>query len=118
MIEEALSGPKERIRWQRWDMLIIHKNVKVLNTSEAALLKDMERHALSWKENTAQTKSGKYSLPVQAHQQRKSLHRDQPGGLSLWIRDPHTVQGVVESPDLAETRNMVQKHESRKNKAC
>lgn len=94
LIEEALSRPKERIRWQRWDMLIIHKNVKVLNTSEAARSKGVERCTISRTENTDQTKSGKYSIPVQAHQQRKSLHKAQPGGLSLWVRDSARSGGV------------------------
>lgn len=34
---------------------------------------------MSWKENTEHAKSGKYSLPVQAHQPRNSLRRAEPG---------------------------------------
>lgn len=40
---------------------------------------------------------------------RGTASREQSlGALSLWTRVPHTVQGVFESSDLAQTRNVVQ----------
>jgi len=90
-------------------MPIIHKNVRVLNTSKGAQSKGMEREAqCHGKQIQTMQKEGNIPYLCKHINQGTTSREYSLGALSLQTGVPHTVQGVFGSPGLAQTRNTVQ----------